>query len=204
VDWNDRRGNEGRFVSVEDSICMTSPAKYGAHNGWHAAGTTNINGLDVRTNMTVAVSNKNSQPGTTWDMYGVKAAESPTLSAGQLGSRLANRANMGFAAGRESRQGPTREMLRAYYRTLTILTGDLNSGIFGPFVNRSQNDVAILSDYLITAGGTPQPRGIFIQGDGFGQSEGGGSHSQIRTPASSPTSWGWYSAVSPTSRSLAT
>jgi hypothetical protein len=170
VDWNDRRGNEGRFVSVQDSICMTAPAKYGAHNGWHAAGTTNINGLDVRTNMTVAVSNKNSQPGTTWDMYGVKAAESLTLSAGQLGSRLANRGNMGFAAGRESRQGPTPEMLRAYYRTLTILTGDLNSGIFGPFVNRSQNDIAILNDYLITAGGTPQPRGIFIQGDGFGQS----------------------------------
>src|SRR5262249_37580090 len=90
---------------------------------------------------------------------------------GQIGSRLANRSGMGFAAGRESRQGPTPEMLRAYYRTLAILTGDITSGILGPFVNHSQNDVAILSDYLTAAAGSVQPRGIFIQGDGFGQAE---------------------------------
>src|SRR5262249_39688795 len=146
VDWCDRRGNEGRFVSVMDSICWTVSAKWGAHNGWHAPGTTNIDNLDVRTNMSVAVSNKNSHPGTSWDMYGVKAAESATTAAGQLGSRLANRANMGFAAGRESKQGPTPEMLRTYYRVVTILSGDLRSGILGPFGNRSQNDVALLND----------------------------------------------------------
>jgi hypothetical protein len=54
---------------------------------------------------------------------------------------------------------------------VAILSGDLNSGILGPFVNRSQNDIALLNDYLTAAGGTAQPRGIFIQGDGFGQSE---------------------------------
>jgi hypothetical protein len=104
-------------------------------------------------------------------MYGVKASESLTTSAGAPGSRLANRSGMGFAAGRESKQGPTPEMLRAYYRMVAILSGDLNSGVLGPFVNRSQNDIALLNDYLTAAGGTPQPRGIFIQGDGFGQSE---------------------------------
>jgi hypothetical protein len=171
VDWDDRLGNEGRFVGVADSVCMTSSGKYGAHNGWHAAGNVNVNGLDVRTNMSVAVSDKNSQPGSTWDMYGVKAAETLTMAAGQLGSRLANRANMGFAAGRESRQGPTPEMLRAYYRTMTILTGDLNTGIFGPNSNRSQNDIALFNDFLTNAAGQPQPRGLFIQGDGIGQSE---------------------------------
>ena len=62
-------------------------------------------------------------------------------------------------------------MLRAYYRVVAILSGDLNSGILGPFVNRSQNDIALLNDYLTAASGLPQPRGIFIQGDGFGQSE---------------------------------
>jgi hypothetical protein len=171
VDLDDRRGNEGVFVSVMDSIGGTSVAKYGAHNGWHAPGNVNIDGLDVRTNMSVAVSNKNSQPGTTWDMYQVKASESLTQSAGQLGSRLANRGNLGFAAGRDARMGPTPEMLRAYYRVVAILTGDLNSGILGPFVNRSQNDIAILNNFLITTGGTAQPRGVFIQGNGFGQSE---------------------------------
>jgi len=171
IDLNDRRGNEGRFVATMDSIGATQTAKYGAHNGWHAPGTTNIVNLDVRTNMSVAVSNQNSQPGTTWDMYGVKASESLTTSAGAPGSRLSNRANMGFAANKYSVAGPTPEMLRTYYRVVAILSGDLNSGVFGPFVNRSQNDLALLNDYLTQSGGTAQPRGLFIQGDGFGQSE---------------------------------
>jgi hypothetical protein len=75
-------------------------------------------------------------------------------------------------------------MLRAYYRTLFLLTGDLNSGILGPYVNRSQNDLAILSDFLTAATGLPQPRGILVQGDGFGQSERDnteGLHSQFLT-----------------------
>jgi hypothetical protein len=171
VDLNDRRGNEGRFVGVMDSVGGTAAAKWGAHNGWHAPGTTNLVNLDVRTDMSVAVSDKNSQPGTTWDMYGVKASESLTTSAGGIGNRLANRANMGFAAGREAKLGPTPEMLRAYYRMLAILSGDLNSGVLGPFVNRGQNDIALLNDFLTQSGGSAQPRGIFVQGDGFGQSE---------------------------------
>ena len=171
IDLNDRRGNEGRFVSVMDSIGATAAAKRGSHNGWTAPGTTAIVGLDVRSNMSVAVSNKNSQPGTTWDMYGVKASESLTTSAGAPGARLANRAGLGFAAGREAKSGPTPDMLRAYYRVVAILTGDLNSGILGPFTNRSQNDIALFNDYLTASAGSAQPRGIFIQGDGFGQSE---------------------------------
>jgi hypothetical protein len=171
VDWNDRRGNEGRFVGTMDTVCATSAGKRGASNGWFAPGSTNIAGLDVRTDMSVAVSDKNSQPGTTWDMYAVKAAESLTSSSGQLGSRLANRAGMGFAAGREAKLGPTPEMLRAYYRLVLLLTGDINSGVFGPFVNRSQNDIALFNDYLTAASGSAQPRGLFVQGDGFGQSE---------------------------------
>jgi hypothetical protein len=168
VDLNDRRGNEGRFVGVMDSLGGTASPKWGAHNGWHAAGTD-----DIATNPAPSSTfvHKNSQPGTTWDMYGVKASESLTTSAGGLGSRLANRSAMGFAAGRESRSGPTPEMLRTYYRIVAILSGDLNSGVLGPFVNRSQDDITLLNDFLTAAGGTPQPRGIFVQGDGFGQSE---------------------------------
>jgi hypothetical protein len=170
VDLNDRRGNEGRFVGVMDSIGGTSAAKWGAHNGWHAAGTDNITTNPAPASTFV---HKNAQPGTTWDMYGVKASESLTTSAGGLGSRLANRSNMGFAAGRESKAGPTPEMLRVYYRVLAILSGDLNSGVLGPFTNRSQDDITLLNDFLTAAGGSPQPRGIFVQGDGFGQSEKG-------------------------------
>src|SRR5205823_5854669 len=160
VDLDDRRGNEGRFVSMLDSLGFTSTAKHGAHNGWTAPGTVNVDGLDVRTNLSVAVSNQNAQPGTTWDMYGVKASESLTTKAGNLGSRLANRANMGFAAGKYSVAGPTAEMLRTYYRMIAVLSGDVQSVVLGPFTNHSQNDVVLLSDYLTNpSSGSGLPRG---------------------------------------------
>ncbi len=171
IDLNDRRGNERVFVSAMDSIGATAAAKRGAHNGWSAPGTTVITSLNVKNDMSVAVSNQNAQPGSTWDMYGVKASESLTTSAGAPGSRLANRTGLALAAGRESKQGPTPDMLRAYYRVVAILSGDLSSGVLGPFTNRSQDDCALFADYVTSASGSAQPRGLFVQGDGFGQSE---------------------------------
>ncbi|MEO5988013.1 MAG: hypothetical protein ABIU54_10525, partial [Candidatus Eisenbacteria bacterium] len=158
VDYNDRRGNERQFVSVMDSIGGTASTKFGAHNGWHAVGGADL-GAGSGNDPAIAISNRNSQPGTTWDMYGVKASESLTTSAGAIGSRLANRSSMGFATGKESRSGPTPEVLRTYYRVVAMLTGDLTSGILGPFANRSQNDIALLNDYLTNAAGSAQPRG---------------------------------------------
>src|SRR5206468_3230241 len=87
----------------------------------------------------------------------------------QLGSRLANRSGMGYAAGRESRQGPTPEMLRLYYLDVAILTGDLHAGIFGPLADRSQNDIALLKGFLTTTAGPP--RGLLVQGSGFVEAE---------------------------------
>ena len=170
VDYNDRRGNERVFVSVMDSLGGTAAAKWGAHNGWHAAGGALL-GAGSGVAPAIAVVNKNQQAGSTWDMYGVKASESLTTSAGALGSRLSNRASMGFAAGKYSVSGPTPEMLRTYYRVVGMLSGDLTSGVLGPFANRSQDDIALLNDYLTNAAGSAQPRGMFIQGDGFAQSE---------------------------------
>jgi hypothetical protein len=171
VDWNDRRGNERVFVSVMDSLGGTAPAKYGAHNGWHAPA---IAGPVVTADLAAyPVYGKNQQPGTSWDMYGVKAAESQASGGVSLGNRLSNRAAMGFLAGKYSRTGPTPEMLRRFYRLLTILTGDLNSGVTGPFFNKSVDDIGILNDFLTgnDPGSTAQPRGIFIGGDGFAQNE---------------------------------
>jgi hypothetical protein len=71
-------------------------------------------------------------------------------------------------------------MLRQVYRVLALLSGDLNSGILGPFVNRSQDDVTLLNDYLLTAAGTARPRGIMIEGDGFAQGE---AQAAIDTPS---------------------
>jgi hypothetical protein len=80
---------------------------------------------------------------------------------------------MGYAAGKYSVTAPTPEMLRRFYRVITLLTGDLNSGITGPFFNKSQDDIGILNDFLTgtSANSTAQPRGLFIGGDGFVQDE---------------------------------
>jgi hypothetical protein len=161
VDWNDRRGDERVWVSIADTIGATAASKYGAHNGWHARGDRDVN------DPAGFVSAHGGQPGTTWDMYQVKASESLTTPAGTLGSRLSYRnAAVPAMTNRTTRQGPTPEMLSAYYKVLLILTGDLNSGILGPFKNRSPDDVAMIRSFLLDA--TPDsPRGVFIEGDGF-------------------------------------
>jgi hypothetical protein len=170
VDWNDRRGSERVFVSIMDSLGGTSPYKYGAHNGWHAPA---IPGATLGTLATYPVIGRNQQPGHTWDMYGVRAAESGAAGATSLGSRLANRAGMGFAAGKHARTGPTPEMLRKFYDMLDVQTGDLNSGITGPFLDKSQDDIGMFNEFVTgyEPGSTYRPRVLHFGGDGFVQSE---------------------------------
>jgi hypothetical protein len=167
VDQNDRRGNERTWVGVSDSIGATHTSKYGAHNGWHAPGDGDVNDPAnfVRRHIGSA--------GTTWDMYGVKAAESLNSGAGSLGSRggvsaysFSNPANTQID-GKSSRQGPSLEMLEAYYKILFFLSGDLNSSVWGPFNNKSQNDVKIVQDFLLSGNTASPDRGIFAEGDGF-------------------------------------
>jgi hypothetical protein len=58
VDWNDRGGDEGVWVSVADSIGATAAARRGAHNGWSAPGEADVNDPAYFVN-------RNEQPGTT-------------------------------------------------------------------------------------------------------------------------------------------
>jgi hypothetical protein len=168
VDWNDRRGNELVWVGVADSIGATSVADRGNHNGWSAAGA----GADI--NLPAYRQYKNKQAGTTWDMYGVKASESLTTSAAQLGSRDSHHA-ASLVDGKWSWQGPTLDMLLAYYSIVMILSGDLNSGILGSFDDRSQNDINFLENYLLASGTIAHPGtlGLWCGGDGFAESEWG-------------------------------
>ena len=63
-------------------------------------------------------------------------------------------------------------MLEAYYKILLILTGDLNSGILGPFNDLGNNDVKMLQDFLLGAT-TNDHRGLWVEGDGFVESASG-------------------------------
>lgn len=180
VDQNDRRGNERVWVGIADTLGATRSNKYGSHNGWHAAGGQDIN------DPAQFVSNHNGQAGTTWDFYQVRAPESLTTSSGSIGSRISqSAAALGDAqlAGKESRQGPTPKMLEKYYTMMFMFSGDLNLSVLGPFDQRSQDDVGVISNWL-TGGSTSAPgnRAFWGMGDGFVESndaEGIGSPQAI-------------------------
>ncbi len=170
IDQNDRRGNERTWVGVADTIGATRGEKFGAHNGWQAPRGVDINdpAYFVRRHI--------GQPGTTWDMYGVKAAESLNAGSGSIGSRggtsglsFNNPANTQIN-GKTSRQGPSEAMFNTYYKILLILTGDLNSSIFGPFTNKSQNDYKIMQDFLLSGNPTSPDRGLLAEGSGLVES----------------------------------
>jgi hypothetical protein len=161
VDWDDRRGNERAWVSIADSVGATGFEKRGIHNGWSAPA-----GGDV--NDPAYFVHKNAQPGTTWDMYGVKGAESLTVPAGTLGARLGYRGPGTLLTSKVARNAPTVEMLAAYYRIVMILTGDLSATIIGPFDDRSADDAGILHQFLAGATLTNR-RGLFMQGDGLAE-----------------------------------
>jgi hypothetical protein len=185
VDGNDRRGNERVWVGIADTIGATPQRWWGAHNGWHAVGGGDIDdpadhrrGVDGQPGFVVE---HLGQPGSggSWDMYQVKAVESITTAAGSLGSRYANRtggAGQQIVIAKSSRQGPTVEMLNAYYTMMLYLSGDLSSGVLGPYTNHSQNDAGVIIRWLDAADTTVQNRAFWAIGDGFAQSALYGSY----------------------------
>jgi hypothetical protein len=164
IDWNDRRGNEQRWVGVADTIGATAPEKFGAHNGWHAAGTASVN------DPAGFVRQNGGSPGTTWDMYQIKGSESIDTASGTIGSRYANRAGDPLATNKSARNAPTDEMLDAYYTLMLILSGDLSSNMFGPFTNKSDDDIGTVEGWLQRGDTENQNRGIWAMGDGFVES----------------------------------
>jgi len=163
VDLNDRRGDELAWVSIADTIGATRSAKFGAHNGWHAPGNSSP---DDPANF---VYDRNAEPGTTWDMFGVRSAESLNSKVASIGVDLSNHASSFQIDNKWSFQGPSLAMLEAYYSMILILSGDLNSGLLGPYNDFGNNDVKMLQDFML--GGTSGAhRGVFIEGNGFVES----------------------------------
>jgi hypothetical protein len=178
VDWGDRRGDEGIWVGVADTIGATVGAysggfpsgRWGAHNGWHATGNQNIT-VSIGTDPTIAVYKHGGQAGTIWDMFGVKAAESFTTSTSLASRAAAQPGPSEDMRGKQNKNGPMGDMLTAYYKILLALTGDLNAGAIGPFVDRSDNDTGLLGDFTKAS----NPRVTWFAGDAFveGQIQGG-------------------------------
>jgi FlgD Ig-like domain len=111
-------------------------------------------------------------------MYAVKASESAQTGGTHIGNRYANTASMGLLDGKQASIGPRKSWLRTYYNWVSWLTGDLNTQMVGPFTNVGEDDIGLIEDFLSTPGGTPQPRALFVQGQGFAQDADaeGGTH----------------------------
>jgi len=174
VDQQDRRGDERIWVGIADSIGATVAAKYGAHNGWHAtAGYVASDGSNnytleknCGTDPNIRVWANGGQPGTTWDLYNVKAAETSTGSTTQLGGRLAPLAT-GLQLGKDTKQGPTASMLNDYYESLFIMCGDMVGGFFGKTTNVGSDDIGLVENFLLDTRSGTINRGLWIMGDGF-------------------------------------
>lgn len=174
ADYNDRRGDEKVWVGAMDTVGGTLAAKYGAHNGWHATaayvapdGTHDFTGEIVTNDANICVYTNGGLAGTTWDLYNIHAAESSNTGSAQLGSRLANRADMGLMTGKYDRHGPTPEMLRTYYKILFLMSGDLNTSFFGAATDRGQDDIALVTNFLTYGANPSNPRGLWAMGHGF-------------------------------------
>jgi len=173
IDQNDRRGNERVWVSIADSIGATAAQKRGAHNGWSAAGGASLN------DPAGFVAKHAGQPGTTWDLYQVKASESLGTGTGFIGGRVGTRdpsntqvfglggASDATSLGKLSRQAPTPGMLNAFYKIIFHMTGDLNTDVLSPVGQRTQDDVAIIQDFLDAGSDVSPDRGYYGVGDGL-------------------------------------
>jgi flagellar hook capping protein FlgD len=162
VDWADRRGDERIWVSVADSIGATQGSRIGAHNGWVA---TSDKSADI--NDPSHFVDLNAQPGTTWDMYGVKAAESVDTPAGTLGARSSYHNPGSFLDQKWAKNAPTLEMLEVYYRILLILSGDVSShAITGPFPDQTSDDTDVIRSFLVGASASSH-RGLWCMGSDY-------------------------------------
>jgi hypothetical protein len=171
VDNCDRLGDEIAWVSVADTLgnCGgggTRQIDRGNNNGYAAPGGTGTQYGHV--NDPSSFRFKNKQAGTTWDMYGVKASESIDATAGGIGSRLSylDHSVGNLTDGKDSKLGPSPDMLAAYYRFVMLLSGPLSQGILGPYAERSGDDIGLLKNYLLTST-VPKPYGLLAGGNGF-------------------------------------
>jgi hypothetical protein len=175
VDWSDRRGDELDWVAVMDSVGGTRPDRWGAHNGWHARGDQDPTlGVDPLAggDPSMAVRPHLGQPGTIWDMFQVRGGESGATTV-SLGDRLAASGAAGLDAGRLATNGPPPAVLRTFYRTLVLDTGDLGGGgaaLVGPYPEHTDGDVQLLASFAAELPGTPSPRAVWAIGRNLAES----------------------------------
>jgi len=137
-----RRGDEVIWDNMSRAIGLTRPAKWGAGHGYYSSATGDLPGelADLPSVGGAAVAANLGHEGSLYDVYDVVAGES-NVPAGRLGNR--------DALGSCPRPtGPSRKMLRTYYRNLIILGADLGANVWGPFVDQTDDDAGLITDFI--------------------------------------------------------
>jgi hypothetical protein len=137
-----RRGDEVIWDNMARAIGLTRPAKWGAGHGYYSSATGDLPGelADLPSVGGAAVAANLGHEGSLYDVYDVVAGES-NVPAGRLGNR--------DALGSCPRPtGPSRKMLRTYYRNLIVLGADLGANVWGPFTDQTDDDAGLITDFI--------------------------------------------------------
>jgi len=145
ANYGARRGDLVMWNNMARVTGLALQSKLGAGHGFWSSATGNLPG---------SISDPEAQPanggavvaanlgceGTFYDVYDVVAGES-NVPAGRLGNR--------DALGSCPRPtGPSRKMLRTYYRNLFILGADLGHNTWGPFTDQTDDDAGLITDFI--------------------------------------------------------
>jgi len=167
-------GDEGPWVGVADTIGATKQEKWGAHNGWHAkGGGLNINiPANNLTNDGVTsgfIARHGGHPGTTWDMFQIKAAESgaPAISFAQRYSYDDGVGVNPQLYNREAYCGPSDKQLQFFYKSILWLTGGLSGNLLGPYQERTSKDTDFIKRWITSGSNATPERWWISMGSGF-------------------------------------
>jgi hypothetical protein len=145
ANYGSRRGDLVVWDNLAHAIGLTRFPKWGAGHGyWSSAyGDYPIGITDPEVqpaNGGAVVSANLGHEGSAYDVYDVVGGDS-NVPAGRLGNRTA-------LGGCPTPTGPTRKMLRTYYRNLIVLAADLGANLFGPFTDQTDDDAGLITDFI--------------------------------------------------------
>jgi len=145
ANYGSRRGDLVVWDNLARAIGLTRVTKWGAGHGYWSSPYADypiaITDPEVQpANGGAVVSANLGHEGSAYDVYDVVGGDS-NVPAGRLGNRTA-------LGGCPTPTGPTRKLLRSYYRNLIVLAADLGSNLLGPFTDQTDDDAGLITDFI--------------------------------------------------------
>jgi len=169
-------GDEGTWVGVADTIGATEQKKWGAHNGWHARGgnsNPNVQADNISPEGVVGKfpSRHGGSPGTTWDLFQIKASESssPAVPLGQRYSYTDPANSNPQIQNRQADVGPSHKQANFFYKSILFLTGALAGNLLGPYDERTSDDTGWLKDWITSGSASTPERWLITIGCGWAE-----------------------------------